>query len=229
MQVRHGLTTAQIRVLKHLKQSGSSNAKRIAAALGVTPPSVRNHLTTLENAGFVTISLERQGAGRPSHAYSLTEKARTVFPNDYEGFIGSFIRATVELLGEDKLQPIFRRMQMNANARYSPQMAGKDLEDRVAEMARILTDSGYMAEWRRIGKDTFELTERNCSVLQVAGQYPEVCACELAMIRQLLGASVDRQEHILGGDSVCRYMIQRRTSPAKETAQASRQPFRENT
>lgn len=222
MQVQPGLTSAQIGVLKYLKQRGPSGAKEIASASGVTPASIRSHLTALEKAGLVNITLQRRGAGRPAHVYSLAEVARTVFPNDYEGFVVNFIRATVELLGEDKLQTIFKRVQMNAQARHSPRMADKDLEDRVAEMARILTDTGYMAGWRRIGNDTFELTEHNCSVLQVAGQYPEVCACELALIRQLLGASVDRQEHILGGDSVCRYLIQRPTLlPQKSPRQQS--------
>ena len=107
---------------------------------------------------------------------------------------------------------------MDASSQNAPQMNGKDFEGRVAEMARILSHSGYMAEWRQIGENTFELTEHNCSILEVAGQYPEMCACELTMIRQLLGASVDRQEHVLAGDSVCRYMIQRPTSPAKKKA-----------
>ena len=229
MKLRSGFTTSQVGVLKHLKQSGPSSAKRMAADLDVTPASVRNHLTALEKAGLVSITLKREGTGRPLHVYSLTEEARTFFPNDYEAFITGFIRAVVELDGDDKLNAIFRRMQMDAASQHSPRMEGKQFEDRVAEMARILSDSGYMAEWCQTGKNTFELTEYNCSLLQLAGQYPQVCACELALIRQSLGASVDRQEHILAGDSVCRYVIQRPTSPAKEKAQASRQPFRENT
>ena len=222
------LTSAQMGILNHLKHFGSSSAKQIASALRVTPVAVRNHMATLEKARLVGVTPDRHRTGRPTNIYSLTEEARTFFPNDYEGFIAGFIRAIVELDGEAKLESIFGRMQMNTSSQNAPRMNGKDFEGRVAEMARILSDAGYMAEWRQLGENTFELTERNCSILQVAAQCPQVCACELAVIRQLLGASVERQQHIIAGDSVCRYTIQRPSSPAKKKALTRRQYVREN-
>ena len=208
MTTRQGVTPAQMGILNHLKQVGHASAKQIAANVGVTPMSVRSHLTALENAGFVGITLERRGTGRPSHIYSLTKEARTLFPNDYEDLLAGFVRAVVELDGEEKLRAIFKRMEMNAMALHSPEMENRELAGRVAAMARILTDSGYMAEWQQVGEDTFELTEHNCSILKMATERPEVCNCELSLLRQLLDATVDRKEHIVAGDAVCRYRIQ---------------------
>lgn len=208
MTTHHGVTPAQMGILDHLKQVGHASSKQIASIVGVTPMSIRSHLTALEKAGFVEITLERRGSGRPSHIYSLTEEARAVFPNDYEALLAGFLRAVVELDGKEKLDVIFKQMEMNARTLHAPVMEGRELDGRVAEMTRILNDSGYMAEWQQVGEDTFELTERNCSILKVATECPEVCTCELSLLRQLLGASVDRKEHIVAGDSVCRYRIQ---------------------
>ncbi len=206
MTSHHGLTPAQMEILNHLKQVGHSSAKQIAAVQDVTPMSVR-HLTALEKAGLVSITLERGGTGRPTHIYSLTEDARKVFPDDYEALVAEFIRAVVELDGNEKLEAIFRRMAMNARSLHSPEMQNRELADRVAQLARILSDSGYLADWQQISGDTFELTEHNCSILKVATAYPQVCTCELSMIRQLLDAAVHREEHIVSGDAVCRYRI----------------------
>ena len=208
MTTHHSVTPAQMGILNHLKQVGHASTKQIAADVGVTPMSIRSHLTVLEKAGFVGITLERQGIGRPSHIYSLTEEARTVFPNDYEALLAGFVRAVVELDGEERLEAIFKRIEMNARTLHSPEMENRDLAGRVAAMARILSDSGYMAEWQQVGEDTFELTEHNCSILKVATECPEVCSCELSLLRNLLDATVDRKEHIVAGDAVCRYRIQ---------------------
>ena len=213
MTTHHGVTPAQMGVLNHLKQLGHASAKQIASVVGVTPMSIRSHMTALEKAGFVEITLERRGTGRPTHIYSLTEEARTVFPNDYEALLAGFVRAVVELDGKEKLEAIFKRMEINARTLHSPEMKNRELRGRVAAMAQILTDSGYMAEWEQVGEDTFELTEHNCSILKLATECPEVCTCELSLLGQLLDASVDRKEHIVAGDAVCRYRIQLASRP----------------
>jgi predicted ArsR family transcriptional regulator len=213
MTSHHGVTPAQMGILNHLKQGGDASAKQIASDVGVTPMSIRIHLRALESAGFVEITLERGATGRPTHIYSLTEEARTVFPNDYEALLEGFVRALVELDGKEKVEAVFKRMEMNATILHSPEMENRALAGRVAEMARILSDSGYMAEWQQVGEDTFELTEHNCSILKLATECPEVCTCELSLLGQLLDASVDRKEHIVAGDAVCRYRIQLASRP----------------
>ena len=33
----------------------------------------------------------------------------------------------------------------------------------VAQVTSILDEAGYMAEWRKTGRNSYELTQRNCS------------------------------------------------------------------
>ena len=202
-------TPAQMQVLNELKRLGPASAQQIARPLGVSSMAVRFHLSILEKAGCVATTLKRGVRGRPTYLYSLTESAHAFFPNEYGDWANRFLASLVRLGGEAKVAQVFAQMRDSAVAQHRPGMTGKDLEGRVAEMAKIQSESGYMADWRRLDANTFELTEHNCGILQVAHNCPQACDCELRMMQDLLGAPVFRQEHIAKGDSCCRYVIQR--------------------
>ena len=202
-------TPAQMQVLNQLKRLAPSSAQQIARSLRVSSMAVRHHLSVLEKAGWAATTLKRGVRGRPTYLYSLTESAHAFFPNEYGDWANRFLANLVRLDGEAKVAQVFTRMRDSAVAQHRPRMAGKHLEGRVAEMAKIQSESGYMAEWRRLDAKTFELTEHNCAILQVALNCPQACDCELRMMQDLLGAPVFRQEHIAKGDSCCRYVIQR--------------------
>ena len=138
----------------------------------------------------------------------------------------NLIRSIAELDGETKLARIFEHMKEATVARYSSRMAGKPLRGRVAEMAKIMTGAGYMAEWEQLNRRTFQITEHNCAIARVAQQCQHACVCELSMFRELLQATVSRQEHLVAGDPCCRYIVQSRNArkPAKKPAKKRRWP-----
>ncbi|MFQ5695019.1 MAG: helix-turn-helix transcriptional regulator [Terriglobia bacterium] len=202
------VSAAEGRVLACLKRIGRGEVKAIARSLRVTAMAVRHHLAVLEKAGLVKTTLERRGVGRPRHVYSLSASADAFFPNEYEALASNLIRSIAELDGEAKLARLFKHMKEAALARCSPRMAGKPLRRRVAEMARIMTESGYMAKWKQLDHRTFQITEHNCAIACVAQQCQHPCECELAMFQELLQATVSRQHHIVAGDPCCRYLVQ---------------------
>ncbi len=214
------ISPAERRVLGYLKLVGRCEVKAVARSLQVTTMAVRHHLSVLEKAGLVKTTLERRGVGRPHYVYSLSASADAFFPKEYGTLASNLIRAIAELNGETKLARIFEHMKEAAVARYSSRMAGKPLRRRVAEMAKIMTEAGYMAEWKQLGHRTFQITEHNCAIACVAQQCQHACVCELAMFRELLQATVGRQEHIVAGDSCCRYIVQ--SQPARKPAKERR-------
>jgi predicted ArsR family transcriptional regulator len=170
--------------------------------------AARQCLALLEKAGVVATSLDRRRIGRPAYLYSLTDKAGAFFPNEYADFVNRVLGAIVQLDGEEKVATIFKQMKKNAVTQHAPRMAGKSFRERVAEMAKIQSQSGYMAEWKQLDHHTFQITEHNCAIARVAQQCQHACVCELAMFRELLQATVNRQEHIVDGDPCCRYIVQ---------------------
>ena len=79
--------------------------------------------------------------------------------------------------------------------------------DRVKELARLRDEDGYTAGARRVGKNSIEMLEHNCPVLEIASKYQEDCWTEHQLFTRLLGARVHATHRAAVGDHVCRFMI----------------------
>jgi predicted ArsR family transcriptional regulator len=182
-------------ILVYLKRRGRASVRELAAELGVTPMAVRRHLLQLENAHWVTPKLERRARGRPAYVYLLTPDGDSQFPRSYD-------QLALDLLRE------LRHRKVQLVERHAPRFQGRtSLEERVAEMAQILTEAGYMADWRKVDDQTYTISEHNCAVFEAAKECPSVCACELSMMRTLVGAHIKRTDHMVRGNCQCLYVI----------------------
>lgn len=208
MELREQSTKTEIVHL--LKTTGGSEAKAIAGACGLTTVAVRRHLLQFRAAGLIQVKTERRPKGRPTTVHSLTALGDAEFPRDYEGLACDVLSSLRALDGEAKIYQVFRRRRKEMTARYLSRMKGKSLEQRVREVAAILTECGYMADVSPAGRGSFLLTEHNCALPRVAKCYPVTCEEELCLIRDLVGASVTRVSHVLAGDRRCSYLIQRK-------------------
>ena len=206
--------STKTQVLRILKTAGGSEAKAIAGACGLTTVAVRRHLLQFRAAGLIQVKTERRPKGRPTTVHSLTELGDAEFPRDYEGLACDVLSSLRALDGEAKICQVFRHRRKEMTARYLSRMKGKNLEQRVREVAVILTECGYMADVSPAGRGSFRVTEHNCALPRVAKCFPVTCEEELCLIRDLVGASVTRVSHVLAGDRQCSYLIQRKgTSP----------------
>lgn len=200
------------RILIALKKQGPLTAGELAEMLGITPMGVRRHLTSLQQDGLLASSTVQRGFGRPSLAYRLTGQAQALFPTAYAQLTNELL-SYVELFdGNGQVDALFqqraqRRIQQAAR-RLQPLAS---LSARVAELAAILDEDGYLAEWEEVDADTFLLREFNCAVHSVARRYHQACGSELAFIQAVLPeADVVRQHHLMGDDTFCGYRITRR-------------------
>jgi predicted ArsR family transcriptional regulator len=91
-------------------------------------------------------------------------------------------------------------------------MEGKTLAERVAELARIQEEAGYMASWE-ITEGGYILRERNCPIYHVACRFQHACRFELELFRRLLGADITRFRHQVNGEESCAYLIREKESP----------------
>ena len=84
------------------------------------------------------------------------------------------------------------------------------LEQKVAAVASLLSDQGFMAAWSN-EKDELTLAEHNCSVRAAAEQFPEICAAEADFLREVLQAEIKRDTYIPEGCNACQYSISLRS------------------
>lgn len=192
-----------------LKHAGEATADELAAQLGVTVSAVRQQLDGLYTEGLVAWRPQSRGRGRPTHLYRLTRAAEPLFPKAYGGL-------TTELLGyvadadPGLVDDIFerRRQRRYEGARARLAAVGGDVASRVAELARILDEDGYLASWEALPDGSFRIVEHNCAVLDVAERYGQACSSEIAFLRQALpDARIERVSHMIAGAHSCAYQI----------------------
>lgn len=202
------------RLVTAIKKRGRMAVGDLAEELGITGMAVRKHLAGLERDGLVTSSLERRETGRPRYVYSLTPLAHELFPQSYHQIALDVLDDVGELYGPEEVKRVLSRRTERAEQRYGPHVDGKDAAARVAELARLRDDEGFLADWEQEG-DSFVLREHNCPLLQVATAHPTACALELEMFRRLIpDADISRSHCQVDGQHVCTYRIRPRTARA---------------
>jgi predicted ArsR family transcriptional regulator len=157
----------------------------------------------------------------------VTAAADARFPDSHAelavGVIDS-VRAAFGAPGIERMLAERTRRQATAYRARMP-APGAPLERRVAELAKIRREEGYMAEAGREPDGSLRLVENHCPVCAAARACVGLCAGELALFQELLGPHVriEREEHILAGARRCRYRIELvRRSGSRKSAQAAR-------
>ncbi len=210
--------TGRKRVLYILKTKGPHTAARIAKRLGVTTMAVRQHLAVLEGEKLVDFTDDRRKVGRPARLWRLTADAYDRFPDCHADLAVGMLQAIERAFGEEGIERLTVETTRQQAETYRARIPGPNasLEERVATLARIRREEGYMAESRCNRDGTIELVENHCSIAKAARLCPKLCGGELSLFRTVLGddVSVERTEHILSGDRCCSYRITGRSHEA---------------
>lgn len=201
-------TSTRSEIIHMLKRNKNLTVTEMARQLGITEMAVRRHLNTLERDRLVEATLVRQAMGRPLNVYQLSETAEEQFPRNYSGLTVEFMRDIEEIAGENAVQELFVRRENRLNDKYKKRMENKSFEQKVAELAEIQNEGGYMVEWEKTDEGQYELREFNCPIAKVANEYQQACACELSLFEKMLGSgTIERTQCLAKGGPFCKYVI----------------------
>jgi DeoR family suf operon transcriptional repressor len=194
-------------LVHELKRRGEATADGLADALGLTVSAVRQHLLALAKDGLVEYQSVADGRGRPRHLHRLTTRGHGLFPATYgeltNELLGYFAEADAALV-----DTAFERRRKRRLQQALARLAGMSLTEKVAEMARILDEDGYLADFESLPDGTWRITEHNCAIFAVARRYGQACSSELGFLRGALPeAEVDRVAHMVAGQHVCSYRV----------------------
>jgi DeoR family suf operon transcriptional repressor len=198
-------------ILVALKKRGEASVEQLASAVGVTVSGVRQHLAGLAGAGLVAHRAVKGGPGRPRHLYRLSTGAEALFPKFYSELTNELL-SYVEDEEPEVLERIFERRRRRRVEHAIARLQGRRFPDKVAELARILDEDGYLAEFESLPDGSFRITEHNCAILGVARRWGLACSTEIDFLREALPeATVERVAHMMAGAHVCRYEIRARS------------------
>jgi len=211
-------------ILLALKRAGSARAPELAAQVGVTASAMRQHLGALARDGLVSHLEVRTGPGRPKHVYHLTEEAEAYFPRAY-GELTNELLGYVEDTDPGLVDALFARRQRRRIKDARARMAGLPMGEKVAVLARILDEDGYLATSEQVGDGVWHIIEHNCAIATVARHYGQACSSELKFIQAVLpGAQVQRVAHMVAGARMCAYEV--RATVAQRPSARHRAPRR---
>ena len=201
------------KILFHLKKKGPQTASQLAKRMGVTAMAVRQHIYAMSEEGLIDFDDERHKVGRPRRVWRLAPAAQAEFPDSHADLTVELIDAMGRAFGDDGLEKLVTERTRIQLKRYRSAMPPRTapLDKRVAALAKIRRDEGYMAEWSRERDGTLLLVENHCPICAAATACQSLCRDELTLIRTLLGKSipVERTDHILAGARRCAYRIGR--------------------
>jgi predicted ArsR family transcriptional regulator len=195
------------KILQMLKTAGPLTAKEMTEPLGITGMAVRRHIAILEQDKLIESTMLRQPMGRPTSVFRLTAEADHIFPKKYHTVALDLLAELEDESGEIMVNHLFDRRKDSLLRKYEGKLQGKDLEGKVAALAEIQNDNGYMATWKKGENEEYILTENNCPIFQIAHKYNHACSCELTLFESLLGAEVERTDCLANGGSRCIYKI----------------------
>jgi predicted ArsR family transcriptional regulator len=212
------------RLLVLLKTRGPRTAADLGAVLGVTGEAARQQLVKLAGDGLVEASSEPGGVGRPAQVWRLTDKGHARFPDGHAELTAHLLRAIRAELGEEALDRLVAARAAESLANYTAALEGAaDLGERVARLAEARTREGYMAESWAEG-DGYLLVENHCPICVAATECQGFCRAERDVFQKALGkdVSVERTEHIVGGDRRCAYRVALKCVPEAKPAKRKR-------
>lgn len=207
---RDGEAGTRDMILQLIVERGPVTAAQLARILYLTPAAVRRHIGTLEEQDLITVREKASRAakrGRPARHYVATNRGQSQLSATYSELAVnalSFIRSE---LGEEKVEEFAHTQIASLEKRYEAAVnaAGPDTTKRAAALVSLLSEDGYAASLRSVGPRGYalQLCQGHCPIMEVAGQFPEICEAETRAFSRLLGVHVQRLATLAGGDHVC--------------------------
>ena len=203
-----GVGESQRLILDHLKRRGPAGIPELAASLELSVETIRSHMKSLRGEGLVQARGRRRrvGRGRPEILYELTEAADTLFPGG-----GRLLKELAAFVAEQPepglLEDFFEMRAERRREALRPRLAKLGDDARAEEVARMLTEEGFMAEVDRDTEGRPLLRLCHCPVRELLDVTKAPCRAELRLVRDLLGKHLTRVSYIPLGDHACCYRL----------------------
>ena len=180
----------------------------------ITAVTVRHHLKLLQEEDLITSPelRRRSSPGRPQYIYTLTDKAREHFPNNYQRLAEGMLEELQKHLPPEGVNVILEGVadQMAAEA----SIPEGNLPDRLDVAVDYLTDRGYEAHWEQ-STDGYVLFTSNCPYHHISEHNLSLCEMDMRLISSLLSVVPRRITRVVDGDETCSYLIPEKAKVAE--------------
>jgi DeoR family suf operon transcriptional repressor len=196
--------TSDERLLDLLRNRGPLSVLEMVDATCVTATAVRQRLTRLMQQEMVQRDASPRGRGRPSHRYSLTEKARRQAGSNFADLALVLWQEIRGVKDQEVRRGLLNRIADGMAAMYRSRMQGKTVKDRMQSLAGLFAERRVPLELGSNGELPV-LTVRDCPYPELAEMDRGICAMEKMLFSRLLEQDVKLTACRLDGHACCQF------------------------
>lgn len=209
------LSETKNRLILLMKRQGTVTAQEVSEALGLAVSTVRQHLSNLECDGFIESYFERDGVGRPSKQYRLTDKSDVFFTN-CDGLILSRLVEFLHQRGDGaKLDEFFDLLVEELLDEFPEHFLELSSEEKIERLEKVLESQGYISKLNRRPNGELVINLYHCPFATVTEGSGVSCEFDRLLLSRLFDSSRIRKarDGLVGG---CRFVIK----PSKDNSES---------
>jgi predicted ArsR family transcriptional regulator len=201
------------RILLQLKMRGPQTAQALSEQLGLSSMGVRRQLEGAQEKGLVDCEDSGGKVGRPVRRWRLSEAGHARFPDRHAELTVDLLGQVQALFGADAIERLIATREQAGEALYRNRIGTLEenapLLEKVAALAAVRDEEGYMAEAQAREDGSVLLLEHHCPICAAARSCQDFCRSELDVFQRVLGPGVKviRIEHQPSGARRCAYEV----------------------
>ncbi|MEZ6072762.1 MAG: MarR family transcriptional regulator [Pirellulales bacterium] len=187
-----------------MRRNGPMSVAELGEATSVTATAVRQRLSRLMADGLVRRETDRSGRGRPSHRYSLSEKARQRVGSNFADLAIVLWEEIRRVNDPEVRQGLLARVASSLAERYADRVEGKNLVDRLRAAGDVFDERSVPFEVDD-SRELPVLRALECPYPTLAERDRGICAVERLMMAELIESDVKLTQCRLDGHSCCEF------------------------
>ncbi|HEX4129713.1 MAG TPA: AsnC family transcriptional regulator [Pirellulales bacterium] len=199
-------TTSDQQLVDLLARRGPTGVAEMGRATGVTATAVRQRLARLMCAGLIERIAVRSGRGRPSHRYTVTEKARRQAGTNFADLALVLWNEVRAIESPEVRRGLLKRLASAMAQMYGDRVAGDSLESRMGSLQELMGERRVGVELRPAGQErspTLQIVD--CPYPELAERDRGICAVENMLFSELLNTPMRLSQCRLDGHACCQF------------------------
>jgi predicted ArsR family transcriptional regulator len=168
-------------ILLSIRAQGKCTVKELAQAVGISPVSVRHHLTRLQVDGLIASEEVRQGVGRPHHVFSLTSEALEMFPTRFFRLTNLLMDEIKANMSPEQVEVLLWRIAKSIVDDHKENLGNLPIEARLPYLIELLSKEGFETKINLRENQIFNQM-LNCPYTHLPLDHPELCRIERTII-----------------------------------------------
>ncbi|MFA5016251.1 MAG: methanogen output domain 1-containing protein, partial [Methylobacter sp.] len=146
--------------------------------------------------------------GRPVTIYVITDKGNNYFPKQYAWFSELILSDLQQEIGPERFKAYMQKLGGKLADKLRGKFEGKNLNERVDELAIVMTDLGFQVKVDMESEtESPNMEAYNCIYHDLAQKHHEICAFDLALMSSLLDKEVEQLSCMAKGDCNCSFRV----------------------